>query len=181
MMKKLSPTILSFLLVMVYLAAPTTSQAQVDAVRIVVSFSRADRISITRFYFSQAKRTLEVGTKVLIEKGVYKSLYNQFEAGALDLNDDQLKGWPRYNGMPWLRNDLFRYEFAFQWRMVKYLEDKGLANDRLLKLQKERLFAEHEAFESTIFKVFRPNADEQFFNNIKSMRLALVRLRQKVR
>jgi hypothetical protein len=106
-----------------------------------------------------------------VTDGIYRSLYNKFETGVLDLDDDNLRTAPRYSGFS--KGALFDNEFAFQWRMVKYLEDRGV-NNRTLQSHKEMLFATHEA-------VDRGNKDENFFNSLRSMRRVLVSLRSKLR
>jgi len=149
--------------------APLNVFSQREAVQIVVDVANGN---VVKFYGRQAAKTYKIGFRVLVTDGVYRSLYSKFETGVLDLDEDNLRNSPRYSGFS--KGALFDNELAFQWRMIKYLEDKGLGSNSTLKNHKEMLFATHEA-------VDRGNKDEQFFNNLRGMRLALVRLRSRLR
>jgi len=154
-------------------SAPVAEWQGRETVEIIATFGFSG-YKITKFYAKQAQKTLEVGSKVLIEQAVYGSLLKEFESGVLDLNDDKAYGLPRFNKA--LADKLFKSELTLHWSMVKFLEEKGISDkqNRPMRLHKEMLFSTQESVESG-------NKDETTFNNLRSLRRTLINIRKQVR
>ncbi|HLC41050.1 MAG TPA: hypothetical protein VJO34_05420 [Methylomirabilota bacterium] len=159
----------SFLLGISNLLPYTPAQAQEASIAIRLVGNTFEIIQTIR----EARKVLKVGFNVLVEKGIYDSLYADFVDGRLDLQVDKVNTLPRWNRL--LARDLVQSELTFQWKMVHFLESRGLRDDRsrILRQLKGALFSEQEAFN-------RGNRDEAFFNNVRGQRQALIRLRNQL-
>lgn len=116
------------------------------------------------------RKTLNVAMNVVVEQGVYGSLYQEFVSGALDLDQDRLDRLPRWNGAPGVGSKLIQSEITLQVKMVYYLETQKGVRGRAMESMKQTLFAQQEAFEVG-------NRDEGFFNQLRSQRRMILRLK----
>ncbi len=112
------------------------------------------------------RKTLRLASEAVVENGVYGSLYQTFVTGGLDANADALNNQPRWSDA--VGSDLIRSELTLQWKMLSFLESRGvrgLSVDRL----KQTLFSEQLALEAG-------NRSERLFNQLRRQRHSILRL-----